>query len=225
MDAKNQTCPHTFPRSLKPLAAFIVISILAFTILSDGHASDDQFSMQIQDKTLAAVFQELTRMSGRPIAFDKQWSDQPINTRFVNLSLEMAIAKILKNFNHVLIFEEDNIQIKIYGAATPDEDIGRVSAAPQYPGETAKPYQISHPETPFPINSGQQDEIEEESVSEESVDPEDPGEDTENSEEAEEAERTEDTEDIKDMEGANKEKTTEELEETDENESISAENT
>jgi hypothetical protein len=220
MDAINQAHAHIFPRSLKPLAAFIAISILAFTMLSDGHASDEQFSMQFQDKTLAAVFKELTRMSGRPIAFDKQWANHPINIRFANLSLEMAIAKILKNFNHVLIFEEDNIQIKIYGVVTPGEELSRTSTAPQYP-----------PEILSPIHSGERDESEEESASEESADPEDPEENTENSEETEEAEGregtedTEDTEDIKDMEGTNKEKTTEELEEANENEAVSPEST
>lgn len=225
MEAKNQALPHMVPASsLKPLAVFIVILILAFTLLSDGYASDEQFSMQIQDKTLAAVFQELTRMSGQPIAFDKQWANQPINTRFANLSLEMAIAKILKNLNHVVIFEEDKIQIKIYGVVTPDEEIGRASTAPRYIDETVTPYKINPSETSFPIDSGQKDTSEDESDSEEGDDPKTSDEDTENSEEADEVGQTEETMQAEDMEGTNEEKTTGELKEADESEAISPEN-
>ena len=215
MEAKNQTLPHSFPCSSKLLAAFIVMLILAFTMLSDGYASGEQFSMRIQDKTLAAVFQELTRMSGRPITFDKQWANQPINTRFTNLSLEMALAKILKNLNHVVIFEEDTIRIKIYSVVTPGEDIGQASATP---------YKINSSETSLPINFEQKDTREDESASEEGDDPETSDEDTENSEEAEETEPTQDTMDQKNVEGTNEEKTTGELEEADESEETSSEN-
>lgn len=161
MSVRNQIRRHNNPWPLRALAGLTFILIVALAIVNSGHASDEQFSMQIQDKTLAEVFQGLTQMSGRRISFDKEWTDQPINARFVNLTLEMAIAKILTNFNHVVIFEQDAIQIKIYGVVTPDKESYQAPAADS---------DIRPPARPFAISTRQNDEMGEESVSEEVTD-------------------------------------------------------
>lgn len=204
MTARNQIRPHNRPWPLRAFADTIFILIMVLAIVPSGHASDKQFSMQIQDKTLAEVFQDLTQMSGRTIVFDKEWTDQPINIRFVNLTLEMAIAKILTNLNHVVIFEQDNIQVKIFGVVTPDKGSYQAPAAAQHPNETATEHEIRPLARPLPISTRQNDEMEEESASEEATDPE--------------------TAEAEDTENTNEEKIPEEQEETDENEVTSPEN-
>lgn len=204
MTARNQIRPHNRPWPLRAFADTIFILIMVLAIVPSGHASDKQFSMQIQDKTLAEVFQDLTQMSGRTIVFDKEWTDQSINIRFVNLTLEMAIAKILTNLNHVVIFEQDNIQVKIYGVVTPDKGSYQAPAAAQHPNETATEHEIRPSARPLPISTRQNDEMEEESASEEATDPE--------------------TAEAEDTENTNEEKIPEEQEETDENEVTSPEN-
>ena len=204
MTARNQIRPHNRPWPLRAFADTIFILIMVLAIVPSGHASDKQFSMQIQDKTLAEVFQDLTQMSGRTIVFDKEWTDQPINIRFVNLTLEMAIAKILTNLNHVVIFEQDNIQVKIYGVVPPDKGSYQAPAAAQHPNETATEHEIRPSARPLPISTRQNDEMEEESASEEATDPE--------------------TAEAEDTENTNEEKIPEEQEETDENEVTSPEN-
>lgn len=198
MTAGNQIHPHNNSWLLSALAGPIFILIIVFVIVYSGHASDEQFSMQIQNKTLAEVFQDLIQMSGRTISFDKEWTDQPINIRFVNLTLEMAIAKILTNLNHVVIFEQDTIQVKIYGVVTPDKGIYQTPVAARYSNVTTTDRDIRAPARPLPISTRQNDEMEEEMDLETT-----------------EAEETENT---------NEEKIPEEEEETNENEGTSPEN-
>ena len=198
MTAGYQIHPHNNSWLLSALAGPIFILIIVFVIVYSGHASDEQFSMQIQNKTLAEVFQDLTQMSGRTISFDKEWTDQPINIRFVNLTLEMAIAKILTNLNHVVIFEQDTIQVKIYGVVTPDKGIYQTPVAARYSNVTTTDRDIRAPARPLPISTRQNDEMEEEMDLETT-----------------EAEETENT---------NEEKIPEEQEETNENEGTSLEN-
>jgi len=198
MTAGNQIHPHNNSWLLRALAGPIFILIIVFVIVYSGHASDEQFSMQIQNKTLAEVFQDLIQMSGRTISFDKEWTDQPINIRFVNLTLEMAIAKILTNLNHVVIFEQDTIQVKIYGVVTPDKGIYQTPVAARYSNVTTTDRDIRAPARPLPISTRQNDEMEEEMDLE--------------------------TTEAEDTENTNEEKIPEEEEETNENEGTSPEN-
>jgi len=143
-------------------------------------------------------------MSGHTILFDKEWTDQTINIRFVNLTLEMAIAKILTNLNHVVIFEQDSIQVKIYGVVTPDKGTYQAPAAARHSNETATENETRYSARPLPISTRQNDEMEEESASEELTDPE--------------------TGEAEDTENTNEENMPEEQEETEENEATSPEN-
>jgi hypothetical protein len=203
MTARNQIRPHNRPWPLRALAGSFFILIMVLAIVPGGQASDKQFSMQVQSKTLAEVFHDLTKMSGRTIVFDKEWTNQPISIRFVNLTLEMAIAKILTNLNHVVIFEEDNIQVKIYGVVSPDKGSYQAPAGVQHSNGTAMEHKIRPAPRSLPISTPQNDETEEESESEQVTDP-----------EKAEAEETENT---------NEEKIPEEQEETDETEAASPE--
>jgi len=204
MTAGNWIRPHNRPWPLRALVGATFVLIMLLAIVHSGHASDEQFSMQVQDKTLAEVFQDLTQMSGHTIVFDKEWTDQPINIRFVNLTLEMAIAKILTNLNHVVIFDQDSIQVKIYGVVTPDKDTYQEPAAVRQPNEATTENEIRPWARPLPVSARQDDESSEESAPEEATDP-----------ETGETEETENT---------NEENMPEEQEETDENEAASPEN-
>ena len=213
MTAKNQIRLHNRPWPLRALAGTIFILIMVLAVVPGGQASDNQFSMQVQDKTLAEVFKDLERMSGRTIIFDKEWTDQPINIRFVNLTLEMAIAKILTNLNHVVIFEQDTIQVKIYGVVTPDKGNYQTPAEAQHPNGTATGRTIRPTARPFPISPRKNDELEGESASEEVTDP-----------ETSEAETAETEETAETAENTNEETIPAERDETDETETTSPEN-
>ena len=104
----------------------------------------------------------------------------------------------------MVIFEQDNIQVKIYGVVTPDKGSYQAPAAAQHPNETATEHEIRPSARPLPISTRQNDEMEEESASEEATDPE--------------------TAEAEDTENTNEEKIPEEQEETDENEVTSPEN-
>ena len=130
------------PWSLRSFAGFIFIPFMMIAFVSGGYASDKQFSMQIQGKPLAAVIQDLAKLSGSKIVFDEAWADLPITVRFVNLTLEKAITKILTNFNHVVIFEPGNIQVKIYGAVSLDKSDYQAPVAVQPPNRAPDDHRI-----------------------------------------------------------------------------------
>lgn len=163
MTVRNRVRRNNTTWQLRALAGLSFILIVTLAIVNGAHALDERFSMQIKDKTLGEAFQSLARMSGYRISFDKEWTDEPINARFVNLTLEMAIAKILTNFNHVVIFEQDAIQVKIYGVVTPDKGVHQVAAEDS---------DIRSPARPFAMSTRQKDEMEGESASEEVTEPE-----------------------------------------------------
>ena len=118
---------------MKTFAKFILIPAVILAFWSPGCALSEQFSMQIQSKPLSDVFQDLAELSGNDIVFDKAWGDRPITVRFVNLPLEKAISKILTNLNHVVIFEDSNIRIKIYGPVSPDKSTGPIPVGSRTP--------------------------------------------------------------------------------------------
>ena len=152
---------------MRSFLKFIFVPVMLFALLSPGHASEDQFSMQIKDKLLSEVFQDLAQLSGNDIVFDKGWANQPINTRFVNLSLEQAINKILSNLNHVVIFEQDNIHIKIFGPVSPDNGMNPISPANRYP-DRVPAGDGTRPSVSLPMATGQGNDTDE-SLSEETA--------------------------------------------------------
>ena len=148
-------------KKMKTFAKIIAIPALLLASLLSGHASDERFSMQIQGKPLAVVFQDLAQLSGSAIVFDKAWEDFPVNVRFVNLSLEKAITKILTNLNHVVIFEQDNIRIQIYGPVSPDKNMDRMSTASPYSKITPADNGLGSSAPPPPVGSRQGNDTDE----------------------------------------------------------------
>jgi type II secretory pathway component GspD/PulD (secretin) len=167
-------------------AGFILVLIAIFLPLHSGDAAGKVFSMKIQDEPLGDVLDELSRKSGDKIVCEEAWVDLPITVRFVDLPLEKAIKKILKNINHVVIYGPDSVQIKIYGEAAPDTSGSRSRGSTAYPsfGKTKKSINrtsstASSDEIPAHVGSAEVVEEPEEEVEEE---------------DAEEAEKSENTE-------------------------------
>lgn len=197
---------------MKTFAKIIAIPALLLASLLSGHASDERFSMQIQGKPLAVVFQDLAQLSGSAIVFDKAWEDFPVNVRFVNLSLEKAITKILTNLNHVVIFEQDNIRIQIYGPVSPDKNMDRMSTASPYSKITPADKVLGSSAPPPPVGSRQGNDTDEAVM--EAAESEAEAEETEASEQEAEAEETEEL-DQKDVEKTNEKEEAEEQERID----------
>ena len=216
-------------KKMKTFAKIIAIPALLLASLLSGHASDERFSMQIQGKPLAVVFQDLAQLSGSAIVFDKAWEDFPVNVRFVNLSLEKAITKILTNLNHVVIFEQDNIRIQIYGPVSPDKNMDRMSTASPYSKITPADKVLGSSAPPPPVGSRQGNDTdeavmeaaqsEEEAAQTEAFEQEAEAEETEASEQEAEAEETEETEETEELDQKDVEKTNEK-EEAEEQERI-----
>ncbi len=200
-------------KKMKTFAKIIAIPALLLASLLSGHASDERFSMQIQGKPLAVVFQDLAQLSGSAIVFDKAWEDFPVNVRFVNLSLEKAITKILTNLNHVVIFEQDNIRIQIYGPVSPDKNRDRMSTASPYSKITPADNGLGSSAAPPPVGSRQGNDTDEAVM--EAAESEAEAEETEASEQETEAEETEEL-DQKDVEKTNEKEEAEEQERIDE---------
>jgi hypothetical protein len=205
------------PKKMKTFLKFSFIQFMLFVLLSPGHASEEQFSMQIQGKMLSEVFQELAQLSGSDIVFDKAWANQPISTRFVNLTLEKAINKILTNLNHVVIFEQNNIRIKIFGPVSPDTGMSQApAAANRFPNRAPANNRIRPSASPFPIAPGQGNDTDE-SVSEETIEP------TESEPEEEEVKAEAEDSAQEDADNTNKKGQIEDQEPAEETEASSAE--
>jgi hypothetical protein len=171
-------------------AGFILVLIAIFLPLHSGDAAGNVISMQIQDKPLGAVLDELSRKSGDKIVCEEAWANLPITVRFVDLPLEKAIKKILKNINHVVIYGPDSVQIKIYGEAAPDTSGSRSRGSTSYPsfGKTKKSINKTS-------RAASSDEIPDHVGSAEVVEePEEEPEEEVEEEDAEEAEKSGDTE-------------------------------
>lgn len=101
---------------------FILLSLLlipagfpkpwAFGADSDTKAI--AISVNAENETLKNILGRISQISGYEIEFDQEWGNHPVNIRFENEPLEVALSRVLANLNHALIWNDSEKKISIF---------------------------------------------------------------------------------------------------------------
>ena len=106
----------------------LIIIFVFFAFQGINRPSDinaEPISIQYRDEPLAAVIEKISAHSGYEVVIDGVHRDTPISGDVQNLSLEETLRKILKRFNHTIIWneKEKKIIISVYDGS-PDASTG-----------------------------------------------------------------------------------------------------
>ena len=110
---------HSRSRPILNGTICLLAGILIFCIGADAKSTSDEVKfLQVQNKPLSQVLQQLSQISGYTFTYDAEWADLNITVRVKSLSLEKTLRKILANMNFAIVYQaDDNIKIRIYGKA------------------------------------------------------------------------------------------------------------
>ena len=143
---------RTFTARIIPTFAMIILTagtvLLGVTIRAETVAARDFITLKVTNEPLSVALNTIANSSGYRILVDPQWSGSRVSASFDHIELEKGLKRLLKDFDHAIVFESDRtIRIIIYGKTgasagaspgppylpLPDEEIG---SAP----ETERPF-------------------------------------------------------------------------------------
>jgi hypothetical protein len=103
-----------------PIFALILLTagavLIGMTLPAGTVAAWEAVTLNVSSVPLSAALNEISTRTGYRILVDRQWADTPVSAAFYNLSLEKGLKRLLKDFDHAIVFESDRtIRIIIYG--------------------------------------------------------------------------------------------------------------
>jgi hypothetical protein len=88
--------------------------------ISDNSVADEIISLNVTDRPLGEVLENLSIAANCQVIFDESWEDYPITATFDNEPLYMGLKLILRNINNAVIYGADHtIRIIIYDESEP----------------------------------------------------------------------------------------------------------
>jgi hypothetical protein len=111
----------------------------ATAIRAETVAARDFITLKVTNEPLSVALNTIANSSGYRILVDPQWSGSRVSASFDHIALEKGLKRLLKDFDHAIVFESDRtIRIIIYGKTgasagsspghpylpVPDEEIG-----------------------------------------------------------------------------------------------------
>jgi len=104
--------PHHFFPIL--LFSIIIASITVFSLDSGISAEPRLITLSVIDETLGKTLKRISKISGYTIDLQPKWYDLPVTVHLLNVPLEQAILKILRNrVNHAIIWNDKAKTISI----------------------------------------------------------------------------------------------------------------
>lgn len=149
---------------------FFVFFLMLFSMLSiipanggESNIDDKVVSLTVKDEPLGEVLKKISMANGCEFILDNEWQNQPVTADLEKVSLNQALKRILRDLNHVIIYESDQkIRIVIYGKAVS----GGASSFPSSGDVSSVPLKDeSTVETPEPELPASQDVEKEETSS------------------------------------------------------------
>jgi hypothetical protein len=89
--------------------------------ISDNSVADEMISLNVTDKPLGEVLENLSIAANCQFSIDESWEDYPITASFENEPLYRGLKLILRNINNAVIYGTDRtVNIIVYdsGAST-----------------------------------------------------------------------------------------------------------
>ena len=144
------------------LAVFILCAASAAASADEDRPENQLITIDVKNKPLGKVLEELQISTGTSFSLDIQWKDIPVSVSLNNTPLHEGLARILAKLNSVIIYESNSkVKILILGKIEPAKAIAGPGRSLPYPPTPAyqqpSPPQISEPE-PVPPAETQESE-------------------------------------------------------------------
>jgi hypothetical protein len=144
------------------LAVFILCAASAAASAEEVRPEDQLITIEVKNKPLGTVLEELQVSTGTSFSLDIQWKDIPVSVSLNNTPLHEGLARILSKLNSVIIYESNSkVKIFILGKVEPAKAMAGPAGLPRYPvppaNQQPNPPQISEPE-PVPADETQESE-------------------------------------------------------------------
>jgi hypothetical protein len=139
-------------RCIPVIAVMILIAgtfLLGATVIrAETVAARDFITLKVTNEPLSVALNTIANSSGYRILVDPQWSGSRVSASFDHVALEKGLKRLLKDFDHAIVFESDRtIRIIIYGKTG-----ASAGASPGHPYLPVPEEEIgSAPETERPV--------------------------------------------------------------------------
>lgn len=113
-----------FMRSNMLKVSFIVLVMLlvlnigqAFSQKVDIVSVKDVVSLDLRDKPLKLVAEEILKQTGTVVVFDERWNELPVNGQYTEISLKEFFWRALRKYNISLSFDEKRnvVNLRFFG--------------------------------------------------------------------------------------------------------------
>ena len=71
-------------------------------------------TIEAKQEPLRNVLKKISKASGYEIQFNTQFGNSPVSLNLDNVTLREAIARVLKNYNHIAVWEEKKRKLVIF---------------------------------------------------------------------------------------------------------------
>ena len=108
----------------------------------ENNMDDKVVSLTVKDEPLGEVLRKISSANGCEFILDNKWISHRVTADLEKVSLNLALIRILRDLNHVIIYDSDQkIKIIIYGKI----ESKSVSSVPSTAGSSAR---MPEPELP-----------------------------------------------------------------------------
>ncbi|WP_155317499.1 hypothetical protein [Desulfosarcina alkanivorans] len=96
--------------------------------------------LTVNNQPLGEVLAAITTETGYEFNINEQWESHPVSATLDNLSLEQGLKRLLRNLNHTIIWDSDQIiSIMVYGKTEATSHHSGISHAALPPGIPSVP--------------------------------------------------------------------------------------
>jgi hypothetical protein len=92
------------------------LMLTAATGYCRADSAEKLISLAVQNEPLGAVLDRIAADTGYRFALDDQWASVPVSTQLNRFPLDRALKRILREFDHVIIYYPERlIEIRVFG--------------------------------------------------------------------------------------------------------------
>jgi hypothetical protein len=112
------------------LLLFIGNYIAVHPVSATDRVADPVIKLTVNNQPLGEVLGAITAETGYEFNINEQWESHPVSATIDNLPLEQGLNRLLRNLNHTIIWDSDQIvTIMVYGKTDSTSHHSRISQA------------------------------------------------------------------------------------------------
>lgn len=95
------------------IGGFLILFPIHSSLYAEGLNEDDVFSIRAVNEPLKEVLKKISEASGYEIRFNAQIADERVSIQLNKVSLNEALSRVLKAYNHMSLWDDANHIIEL----------------------------------------------------------------------------------------------------------------